>query len=384
MDQAMSNEDSSSAPSDERREHTYTFVITQKQSTERLDSYITHSIANATRTRVQKGIDSGIVTVNGRSSKANYRVRAGDVIEVRVMKQPPLQLIPQDIPLDVVYEDDSLIVIRKPAGILAHPGLGNRSGTLVNAVLWHMGMREPMAVLRRGAAWGEDGEQDATETDAESAELESEDDETMSDDSKDIESSALRPGIVHRLDRDTTGLMVIGKTYEATLHLATQFAERTVSRQYIALVWGVVKEDNMLIETELGRSSRDRKLRAVVERGGKYAATEVTVLERYMSASLVTCTLRTGRTHQIRVHMASLRHPLVGDPDYGGREPAVKAAHHLYRPLAQQMLGAISRQALHARVLGFTHPTTGERMMFEQEMPEDMEACLALLRKSYS
>lgn len=356
----------------ERIEHTYEFVIPSRQKPERLDAFITKSILHATRTRVQKGIDAGIVTVNDLPTKANYKIRPGDVIRVTVMKPPPLELIPQDIPLDILYEDDVLMVIDKAPGILVHPGLGNRSGTLVNAVLWHLGYREALAVLKRRESWGDD-EQTQDEEEAEQFTIGGE---------ADVDTNGLRPGIVHRLDRDTSGVMVIGKTYDVTMALATQFAERTVSREYIALAWGVIKDDWRLLEGDIGRSPRDRKLRAIVARGGKYAATEVTVLERHACASLITCKLRTGRTHQIRVHLAAQRHPLVGDPDYGGRDAALQAIHHSFKRLGQSMIKGIHRQALHARSLAFTHPGTGERMQFSSPMPSDMQQCLELLRAS--
>ncbi|MCX6139638.1 MAG: RluA family pseudouridine synthase [Candidatus Kapabacteria bacterium] len=368
-----------------RIEHVYEFIIPARQKPERLDSFITKSILNATRTRVQKAIETGTVTVSGIHEKSNYKIRPGDVIRVTVMKPPPLQLIPQDIPLVVAYEDEHLMVIHKAPGILVHPGLGNRSGTIVNAVLWHLGFREPIDVLKRRESWGED--QEASE---ETVQLETEstgDDEGFGVEDSEIfdangafDSNGMRPGIVHRLDRDTTGIMVIGKTYEATMDLATQFSDRSVVREYIALAWGVVKDDWRLIEGEIGRSPKDRKLRAIVERGGKYAGTEVTVLERYNCASLVTCKLRTGRTHQIRVHLAANRHPLVGDKDYGGAESALTAIHHTFRRQAQIALTQINRQALHARSLEFTHPITKERLTFTSDIPADMQACIDSLR----
>ena len=373
-----------------RIEHVYEFVIPARQKPERLDSFITNAILNATRTRVQKSIDAGSVVVNQRHERSNYKIRPGDVIRVTVMKPPPLQLIRQDIPLDIAFEDEHLMVIHKPAGILVHPGLGNRAGTLVNAVLWHLGFREPIDVLKRRESWGEDNVPDGDVTDpdivAEEPAIASDDegfgveDSVLFDANGEFDSNGMRPGIVHRLDRDTTGVMVIGKTYEATLSLATQFADRTVGREYIALAWGVVKDDTKLIEGDIGRSPRDRKLRAIVERGGKYAATEVTVLERYACASLITCKLRTGRTHQIRVHLSANKHPLVGDPDYGGAESALTAIHHTFRRQAQIALTKISRQALHARSLAFTHPVTNERMTFESPIPADMQACIDLFR----
>ena len=359
-------------------EHVYEFTVSPGQRPERVDAFLTHSIIHATRTRVQKAIDAHAVTVNDRPTKANYRIRPNDYIRVTVMRPPPLQLIPQDIPLDVMYEDEHLMVINKAAGILVHPGLGNRDSTLVNAVLWHLGQREPMRVLKAREQWG-DGDDDES-TDETSSELSDEDSPWGGQELGAEEVPGVRPGIVHRLDRDTTGVMVIGKTYPATMHLATQFAERTVSRQYVALAWGVIAHDQRLLESEIGRSPRDRTLRAVVRSGGKYAATEVTVLERFDYATLIACKLRTGRTHQIRVHLSHDKHPLVGDADYGGREGAVSALHTAYRKPATQILAQIHRQALHARMLTFTHPLTRERLTFESPLPRDMQACLDLLR----
>ena len=339
-------------------EHTHEFVITRGQNPERLDAFLTHSVMYATRTRVQKAIDDGTVTVNGEPSRSNYKVRSGDIIRLVVMKQPPIQLIPEDIPLSVVYEDEHLLVVNKPAGLTVHPGVGNRTGTLVNAVLWHMGVREAI---------------DLVNEDEEREEIDVEEGFPI-DHSAVLGTDAVRPGIVHRLDKDTSGLMVVGKNYEASVHLSNQFFERTVSRLYEALVWGVVKDNTRLIEGDVGRSPRDRKLRAVLPRGGKYAATEVTVLERYACASLIQCKLRTGRTHQIRVHLSAARHPIVGDPDYGGREAGVAGIHHLYRKTAQHLLDFMVCQVLHVRTLGFTHPVTGERLEFISELPADMSA----------
>ncbi len=365
----------------EWNEHTYEFVVSAGQRPERVDAFLTHSIVHATRTRVQKAIDAGAVTVNGRPTKANYKIRPGDVLRVVVMRPPPLQLIPQYIPLSILYEDEHLLVIDKASGILVHPGLGNRDGTLVNAVLWHLGQREPIRVLKSRESWGDADD----ESDTDQSEEVSDDEQSWgSNDLGAEEIAGLRPGIVHRLDRDTTGVMVIGKTYPTTMHLATQFADRTVSRQYVALAWGVIAHDHRLIESQLDRSPRDRTLRAVVRSGGKYAATDVSVLERFDCASLIACSLRTGRTHQIRVHLSHSKHPLIGDADYGGREAAVAGLHTAYRTLATVMLTKIHRQALHARMLGFTHPVTRERMTFESPLPSDMQACLDLLRDRHT
>ncbi|MBU3741335.1 MAG: RluA family pseudouridine synthase [Candidatus Kapabacteria bacterium] len=346
---------------DERVEHVYSFVVTPRQKPERVDAFVTRMIQHATRSRVQKAIDQGTVTVNGAVTKANYKIRPNDVVQVVVMRQPPIALIPEDIPLHILYEDDHLLVIDKQAGLLTHPGVGNRSGTLVNAVLWHLGQREAIEV---------DLDDDGGDEDDEAASY---------DEHQVMSSSALRPGIVHRLDRDTTGVMVVGKSYEATMHLARQFHDRTVSREYVALVWGVVKQDHQTIEGNIGFSSRNRKLMAVVERGGKHAATDVTVTARFDLASLVRLKLHTGRTHQIRVHMSSIRHPVVGDAEYGGRETAVNGVHHMYRRVAQRVLACVQRQALHARTLGFTHPVTKERMSFESPIPADMQSAIDVL-----
>ncbi len=353
----------------DRIEHVYEFRVAPRQKAERLDSFITRSIEHATRTRVQKAIERGAVTVNGAPSKSNYMIRPSDVITVVVMKPPPMQLVPENIPLDVLYEDEHLIVVNKPAGMPVHPGIGNRYGTLVNAVLWHAGNREPIDVLGRRESL---------------ADMESDDREETSDDESDedelMQSSALRPGIVHRLDKDTSGVMVVGKDYQTTLGLSEQFAARTVSREYVALAWGVIRDDQRLVETQYGRNTRARKLHAVLAHGGKYAATEVNVVERYDCATLITCRLRTGRTHQIRVHLQFIKHPLVGDTDYGGREAALHGVFHLFRRQAQQALSHISRQALHARLLGFTHPKTGERLEFTCAVPSDLLSAVLAVR----
>lgn len=347
---------------DDRVEHTYTFVVTPRQKPERIDAFVTRMIQHATRTRVQRAVEDGSVTVNDRPTKANYKIRPNDLVKVVVKRRPPIALIPENIPLDVLYEDESLIVINKPPGLLTHPGVGNRTGTLVNAVLWHLGQREAIEV-----------DLDAERDDDELA---------VFDEGEVMSSSAVRPGIVHRLDRDTSGVMVVAKTYQATHNLAKQFFDRTVSREYVALVWGVVKPDHQTIEGNIGFNSRNRKLMAVVERGGKHAATDVTVLARFDCATFVRLKLHTGRTHQIRVHMASQRHPVIGDAEYGGRETALNGVHHMYRRLAQRVLSCVERQALHARTLAFTHPVTGERMSFERDLPSDMQAAVDVLYAS--
>lgn len=405
------------------------FVIPVRQTPERVDAFLTHAIEHATRSKVQKAIDAGSVVVNGKVVKANYRIKPGDVVRVTVRRPPPVALVPQDIPLTVLFEDEHLLVIDKQAGLLTHPGVGNRSGTLVNAVLWHMGVRDALPILprRRGETWStdvddadespdiiDDAEQDTivdllddTSEDMTADETAGLVDDTATSDSDDdvgtstvgtspsddeegflddehrlYASDAVRPGIIHRLDRDTTGVIVVGKSYEASMRMTTQFKNRTVDREYVAIVWGVLKDDRGLITGNIGVNTRNRKLMAVVDRGGKEAATEYTVLERYACATLVRLKLRTGRTHQIRVHMSSQRHPVMGDPDYGGKETALSAVHHLFRNDARRALACMERQALHARTLGFTHPMTKERLAFASPVPPDMEAAIAILRQT--
>ena len=337
-------------------EHTVEFTIPARQSPERLDAFVTRSIEHATRTRVQAAIDLGRVTVNGEPSRANYKIKPGDVIKVLVVKPPPMQLIPQDLPIEVLYEDDDIIVVNKAAGMPVHPGFGNRDGTLVNAVLWHMGKRDAIEVLGNREEWDEENE------------------------AKMFASAEVRPGIVHRLDKDTSGVMVVGKSYAATMALSNQFEARTVQREYLCLTWGVIKDDKRLIEGNIGISTRDRKLMAVVARGGKVAGTEITVIERYECTTLITCKLRTGRTHQIRVHLSHMRHPVFGDPDYGGREAAFNGVHHAYKRTAQLALTKIHRQALHARSLGFVHPLTKKEMSFASRVPADMAEVISIVR----
>lgn len=344
-----------------RIEQTHEFAIPSRQKPCRLDVFITQAIEHATRTRVQRAISDGFVTVNGIVEKANYVLKPGDAIKVVTHRPPPLMLVPQDIPLNILYEDEHLLVIDKHAGILAHPGVGNRTGTLVNALLWYLGQREPIELAEEAA---DDDDEDARPPDEHAT----------------MRSDAVRPGIIHRLDRDTTGVVVIGKEYNTTHQLTRQFALRTVEREYLALVWGIVPNDHGIIAGNIATSTRNHKLKTVSERGGKEARTEYTVLERYRCATLLRVKLHTGRTHQIRVHMSHNRHPVVGDPDYGGRENVLPSIHHAFRREAQSALGCIQRQALHARSLGFVHPITKQPMRFETEPPADMLAAIAILR----
>ncbi|MCX7929357.1 MAG: RluA family pseudouridine synthase [Chlorobi bacterium] len=313
----------------------------------RLDVYVTEAIRHATRTRVQEAIEAGMISVNGHAAKASYRVQPSDRIVCRLLRRPPIELIPENIPLNILYEDEDVLVVNKPAGMVVHPAHGNRAGTLVNAVLHHLGMREPITIANS----------DELDDDSESLLL---------------VSAAVRPGIVHRLDKDTSGVMVVAKHEIASERLARQFADRRVHRIYRAIVWGVVRHDEGRIDAPIGRSSRNRKLFAVVERGGKTAVTTYRVVERYPFATLLELKLLTGRTHQIRVHMAHIGHPLIGDSSYSGDRLAWGGlqSKHL-RTRAQQCLETIHRQALHAAVLGFYHPRTAAYMEFLSPEPSD-------------
>jgi 23S rRNA pseudouridine1911/1915/1917 synthase len=354
--------------------HTYTFTITAGQAPERVDAYLTNVIPNATRTKVQEAIEAGAVLLNGQTVKPSRKIQPGDVLTVHVMKPPPMELVPEDIPLEILYEDDTVVVVNKAAGMVTHPGFGNRYGTLVNAVLWHLGVREALPL-------------DAIEEndEEESEEDEDNDDEGLMpahDEGRLYASDAVRPGIVHRLDKDTSGVLVISKDPAAHHRLARQFAERTAKREYYALVWGVVKNDTGTIDAPLGRSPRDRKIFAVVTKGGKQAVTDYQVIERFEHSTLLALRLRTGRTHQIRVHCAYIKHPLFGDEQYGGATVVVGGERPAFKQKAHKLLQLMPRQALHARMLGFTHPRRGEWMEFETPLPQDFQTVLDALRGS--
>ncbi len=326
----------------------------------RLDQYLTRFLPNATRTKVQRGIKEGRVTVNGRIlKKPAYIVQPGDELICRMMRPPPIEARPEAIPLDIRYEDDHLIVLNKPAGMVVHPAYGNRTGTLVNALLHHVGAG-PLH---------------------------------LDDDPKDLGLSTvqavpryegdptIRPGLVHRLDKDTTGLMVVAKTNAAHVHLSRQFYHRTIHRRYQAVVWGHPDPAEGRIETQLGRNPRDRKRMAVVPKGkGKHAVTHYRTLERLHHAARVEFRLETGRTHQIRVHAQHLGHPIFGDPTYGGQVIRYGLVSGRRKAMYANLFKVLPRQALHAYTLGFRHPESGEVLDFEAELPADMQMVLDRLR----
>jgi 23S rRNA pseudouridine1911/1915/1917 synthase len=320
------------------------FTITSGQKKERIDKFLTAQLEGSSRMKVQKYIEDNCVLVNGEPVRASYKILPDDRIVVNIPTSAPVDRVtPENIQLNIIYEDEYLIVVNKPAGMVTHPGHGNWRGTLVNGLLFHCNRLS-----------------------------------TMNDPS-------IRPGIVHRLDKDTSGLIVAAKDDGTHASLARQFADRTIEREYWALVWGKLSNKCGLIETMIARSKSDRKKFAVVniEDGGKFAATEYEVLKEFEFLSLVRLKLRTGRTHQIRVHLSHIRHPVFGDPTYHGRRmnygPNGSIRDELtagFRQEVSSLLKIIDHQALHAKTLGFIHPVTKQHLHFDSELPEDFERVL--------
>lgn len=348
----------------ERIPQSRTIVVMPGQTPERIDVYLTHAVLRATRNKVQEAIAAAVVLVNGQPTRANYKVRPGDVIEMTLMKPPPIELIAQDIPLDIRYEDEDLLIVNKAAGMVTHPAYGNRNGTLVNAVLHHVGA----------------GLLEVALADDEAAVVSVADD----DGEEEVPGAEVRPGVVHRLDKDTSGLMVVAKNSHVQASLAKQFADRTVKREYWAVVWGIVEADEGEIEGNIARDPRDRKRFAVSRRDGKYALTRYRVLERFEFATLLSLRLATGRTHQIRVHCSHIGHPLFGDVTYGGNRPVYPGSGAKHKQRIANLLNDINRQALHAKTLGFMHPGLREWIEFDSELPEDMDRLLTALRSDMS
>ncbi len=345
----------------EHIETIFEFKIPKGKVPERLDSYLTNAIYNATRNRVQKAIDEQRVTINGKIAKASKKIQPGDHIICKIMKAPPIELLPQNIPLDIIYEDEYFIIVNKPADMCTHPGFGHRYGTLVNAVLYHFGLRNSISI--------------------ESEFIDEENDEELEISEGEIYASdSIRPGIIHRLDKDTSGILVIAKSSEIHSNLSKQFADRTTERRYYALVWGKINDDEGIIEGDIGRSSRNRKLYAVVKKDGKYAKTSYKVIERFPFATLLELKLFTGRTHQIRVHLSSINHPVFGDTFYGGDKILAGGMPEINQ-IAKKCLNNINRHLLHAKTLGFTHPVNKNFVHFDSELPEDFKNTLNIIRE---
>lgn len=311
----------------------FTFKVTLKEAQERLDIYLLKSLPDLTRSRIKRLIEEGGVLVNHSPTKAGHKVKAGDIIEVVLPEPQVLEARPEAIPLDILYEDESIIVIDKPPGLVVHPGAGRPGGTLVNALLYHC---------------------------------------------KDLAGigGSLRPGIVHRLDKDTSGVLVVAKTDNAHQGLARQFKRHRVTRRYLALVWGMVKQDKGIIDIPIGRHPVQRKRMYVAPGRGRRAVTNYRVLERFGPITLLEIAPETGRTHQIRVHLSSIHYPVVGDPVYGKKTIPSGLSQRL-----RDSLKGLKRQALHAFSLGIIHPVKGETMEFTSNPPEDIRVVIEALRQ---
>ncbi len=317
-------------------------AIPAGKAPERLDLFLTRQVAELTRTKVQELIENGGITVNGKAAKPSHKTRNGDLIHIVMLSRPPLELTPEPIPLTVVFEDEWLVVIDKPAGMVVHPAKGNRSGTLVNALLAHYGQLEPAA----------DGDAD-------------------------------RPGMVHRIDKNTSGLLVVCKKEPALSRLAVQFREHTVEREYHAIAWWPLSTGKGTIDAPIGRDPKDRQKYAVVE-GGKPARTHWRQLQKFDFLSHLALRLETGRTHQIRVHLTNTGHPIFGDAEYSGRNRQMGKLSTSQRSVAAGLFDIVDRQLLHARALGFTHPVTREVHHFESPLPPDFRAVLERLGEQLS
>jgi 23S rRNA pseudouridine1911/1915/1917 synthase len=330
----MQENNSEDIENDELYEH-YRFTASEGQEPLRVDKFLMNFIENATRSKLQQAAKAGNVLVNDVAVKSNHKVKPNDVVRV-VLTYPPAEnlLVAEDIPLDIIYEDDAVIVVNKTAGMVVHPGHGNYSGTLVNGLIHHI--------------------------------------ENLPTNSNE------RPGLVHRIDKDTSGLLVVAKTEFAMTNLSKQFFNRTTERLYYALVWGHVEDDEGRIEGNIGRSLKNRLQMAVFPDGdfGKHAVTHYKVLERLTYVTLVECKLETGRTHQIRAHFKHIGHTLFNDERYGGDDILKGTTFTKYKQFVQNCFKVLPRQALHAKTLGFTHPTTGEFMQFNSDIPQDIVDCL--------
>ena len=315
----------------------FSFLVDKGQKPLRIDKYLMNFVENATRTKIQAAAKNGSIEVNGIVVKSNYKVKPFDEIKVK-FEYPPHEnlLVAENIVLDIVYEDDEIVIINKPAGMVVHPGHGNYSGTLINGLIYHF--------------------------------------ENLP------KNSSNRPGLVHRLDKDTSGLLVIAKNDRSMVHLSNQFANKTSKREYIAMVWGNVKDDSGKIDNYIGRNPKNRLQNIVLDEdsmvGGKRAITNYEVIGRMNYVSLVKCTLETGRTHQIRVHMKHIGHTLFNDERYGGDMILKGTTFTKYKQFVDNCFKLLPRQALHAKTLGFTHPATGKFMEFDSDLPVDFKSCI--------
>jgi 23S rRNA pseudouridine1911/1915/1917 synthase len=335
----MASEKEDELPESEEMYERHSFVIDKGQEPLRIDKFLMSRIEGATRNKIQQAVDNQMVLVNDKPVKNNYKIRSGDRLVVfDYGSSETSEIKPQPIPLNIAFEDKDIILINKPAGLVMHPGSGNPDGTLINGVAYHLLRQDP-----------------------------------------DLDESKLpRFGLVHRIDKNTSGLVVLAKTQAAMTHLAKQFFDHSVHRRYLALVWGDLAEDKGTIRGNVGRHQRFRKLFTVYPEGdhGKEAVTHYRVLERFNYVSLVECRLETGRTHQIRVHMQYIGHPLFNDDFYGGDKIVKGTVYAKYKQFVENCFKICPRQALHARELGFIHPISGEPLRFEADIPEDMQTVI--------
>ncbi|HLN20089.1 MAG TPA: RluA family pseudouridine synthase [Bacteroidales bacterium] len=320
----------------------FRFTADPGQSMLRIDKFLADRIENTSRTKIQNAAIAGCILVNNKAVKPNYRIKPGDLVQVVLPTAPrEIELIPENIPIDIVFEDDDVVVVNKKPGMVVHPAYGNYKGTLVNALMWHF---RDLPLFSSGES---------------------------------------RPGLVHRIDKNTSGILVIAKNEIALYRLSKQFFDRTTDRKYIALVWGVPDPPEGTITGNVGRNIRDRKIMQVFPDGseGKPAITHYKVLEDFGYVSLIECKLETGRTHQIRVHMSYARHPLFNDEEYGGDRILKGTTFTKYQQFIKNCFTILPRQALHAKSLAFDHPVTGKRMYFDSELPEDMVTVIEKWRK---
>lgn len=315
----------------------YRYIVDPGQSLLRIDRYLSSRIENVSRTRIQDAANAGNILVNNKTVKPNYRVKPGDVVQI-VLPDPPreIELIPEDIRINIVYEDDDVIVVNKEPGMVVHPAYGNYTGTLVNALMWHF---KDLPLFQTGES---------------------------------------RPGLVHRIDKNTSGILVVAKNELALNRLSRQFYERTTDRRYIAIVWGVPDPAEGTITGNVGRNLKDRKIMQVFPDGsqGKNAVTHYRVIEDFGYVSVVECKLETGRTHQIRVHFSFIKHPLFNDDEYGGDQILKGTTFAKYQQFVRNCFRILPRQALHAKSLAFDHPVTGKRLSFDSEIPDDMKQAI--------
>jgi len=329
-------EESPSADGGEELYERLNLKVDRGQEPMRIDKFLVQRIENASRNKIQKALEAGMVLVNNKQVASNYKIRPLDEIICYSDKEAHgEEIIPEELPLNIQYEDEEVMIINKPPGLVVHPASGNYSGTLINGVAWYLQQKNHTVT----------------------------------------EKNLPRFGLVHRIDKNTSGLMVLAKTEKAVRSLAKQFFDHTVKRQYMALVWGDLVEDSGTIVAHVGRHLRFRKLFDAYPEGdhGKEAITHYKVLERFGYVTLVQCVLETGRTHQIRVHMQHIGHPLFNDDTYGGDKIVKGTVFSKYRQFVDNCFSICPRHALHAKTIGFTHPGTGKEMLFESELPEDMK-----------